>query len=147
MKRLLFAALVVFLFTQTALADIGVGGPRTKSKPLGAIRTQPYSPYSLSNPYGAGSPYRANGLMNPYSKYGSPYSNRSWTNPYATKAPQLYGPSGRYYGRLSTNPYAKNSTSNRYGKYGSRYSPYSLKNPYGAGSRYSTRPIYVYPSK
>jgi hypothetical protein len=28
--------------------------------------------------------------MNPYSPYGSPYSNESHTNPYATDAPRLY---------------------------------------------------------
>jgi len=47
----------------------------------------PYDPNCLDNPYGAGSPYKPDGLMNPYSQNGSPYSNRSWTNPYATNAP------------------------------------------------------------
>jgi hypothetical protein len=43
-----------------------------------------FDPNSLANPYGAGSPYKADGLMNPYSQYGSPYSSKSWRNPYAT---------------------------------------------------------------
>jgi hypothetical protein len=52
----------------------------------------PYDPRCLDNPYGAGSPYKADGLMNPYSRYGSPYSNQSWTNPYPypSDAPRLY---------------------------------------------------------
>lgn len=57
--------------------------------------------------------------MNPYSKYGSPYSNKSWTNPYATDAPKIVGEDGSYHGRLSTNPYDPDSTSNPYGRYGS----------------------------
>jgi hypothetical protein len=46
----------------------------------------PYDPNCLNNPYGAGSPYKSDGLMNPYSQYGSRYSNQSWTNPYAQKS-------------------------------------------------------------
>ena len=65
----------------------------------------PYDYYCLDNPYGAGSPYKADGLMNPYSKNGSRYSNDSWTNPYATNAPKIYDQNGNYKGRLSTNPY------------------------------------------
>lgn len=72
----------------------------------------PYDPDCLDNPYGAGSPYKPNGLMNPYSDYGSPYSNKSWTNPYATNAPRIIGEDGTYHGRLSTNPYDPDSTSN-----------------------------------
>jgi hypothetical protein len=58
----------------------------------------PYDPNCLSNPYGAGSPYKADGLMNPYSQYGSQYSNQSWTNPYATDAPKIYDQNGNYHG-------------------------------------------------
>ena len=47
----------------------------------------PYDQDCLNNPYGAGSPYKPNGLINPYGEYGSRYSNKSWTNPYATDAP------------------------------------------------------------
>ena len=106
----------------------------------------PYDPGCLSNPYGAGSPYKSDGLMNPYSEYGSPYSNKSWTNPYATDAPKIFGEDGTYHGRLSANPYHLDSTSNPYGRYGSRYSPDSLNNSYGAGSPYSSKKFYVVPS-
>src|SRR6266404_10001188 len=50
----------------------------------------PYDYNCLNNPYGAGSPYAPNGMMNSYSQYGSPYSNNSWTNPYATNPPRIY---------------------------------------------------------
>jgi len=136
MKRVV-CFLAVLLWVQWCVAE----------EPLGAFRTNPYSWNSLSNPYGAGNPYKANGLMNPRSKYGSLYSNKSWRDPYATRAPRLHGQRGTYYGRLSTNRYGSDSVSNPYGKYGNKYSPYSLRNPYGAGNPYSTRPIYVYPSK
>jgi hypothetical protein len=104
----------------------------------------PYDPRCLNNPYGAGSPYKADGLMNPYSPYGCPYSNKSHTNPYATDAPKLYDQQGSYRGRLSANPYDAESTSNPYGRYGSRYSPDSVNNPYGAGNPYGP-PLQVVP--
>jgi hypothetical protein len=109
------------------------------------IGSNPYSPDSLSNPYGAGSPYKADGLMNPYSQYGSRYSNNSWTNPYATNAPKIYSADGTYRGRLSTNKYDPDSISNPYGKYGNKYSSDSLNNPYGAGNPYSGTQHYVVP--
>lgn len=107
----------------------------------------PYDIDCLDNPYGAGSPYKSDGLMNPYSQYGSQYSNQSWTNPYATDAPKLYDSQGNYRGRLSTNQYDPDSISNPYGRYGSQYSSYSINNPYGAGSPYFNDPIYVVPSQ
>ncbi len=107
----------------------------------------PYGQDCLDNPYGAGSPYKADGLMNPYSKYGSRYSNKSWTNPYATEAPQLYDHQGNYRGRLSSNPYDPDSTSNAFGRYGSTYSSDSINNPYGAGNPFNPSPIYVVPSR
>ncbi len=107
----------------------------------------PYDPDCLDNPYGAGSPYRADGLMNPYSEFGSPYSNKSWRNPYATDAPRLYDQDGNYRGRLSTNRFDPDSVSNPYGRFGSPYSPESLNNPYGAGNPYSPKKIYVVPSR
>ena len=116
-------------------------------QPLADLRANRYDPNSLSNKFGAGSPYKTDGLLNPYSQNGSRYSNDSWRNPYATNAPQIYGSDGTYLGRLSTNRFDPDSTSNRFGAYGSRYSPTSINNPYGAGSPYSTRRIYVYPSK
>jgi len=119
----------------------------TPSAPVGAFGVNRYDPDSLANPYGAGSPYKADGLMNPYSQYGSPYSNKSWRNPYATDAPKLYDSQGNYRGKFSANPYDPDSTSNPYGRYGSPYSPDSIRNPYGAGNPYSNKPIYVVPSR
>lgn len=110
-------------------------------------QTCPYDPRCLNNPYGAGSPYKPDGLMNPYSPQGSQYSNQSWTNPYATDAPRLYDSQGNYRGRLSANPYDPDSTSNPYGRYGSQYSPDSINNPYGAGNPYNPQPIRVVPSR
>lgn len=106
-----------------------------------------YDPNSLSNPYGAGSPYKADGLMNPYSQYGSQYSNDSWTNPYATNAPKIYSQDGSYHGRMSTNKYDQDSISNPYGRFGNKYSPDSLNNPYGAGNPYSSTKYYVVPQR
>jgi hypothetical protein len=111
-------------------------------RPLGDLRANRYDPDSLSNPYGAGSPYKSDGLMNPYSRYGSPYSNDSWRNPFATNPPRLSNG-----GELSANRYRENSTSNPFGRFGSPYSPDSLSNPFGAGNPYSTKPIYVWPSR
>ena len=85
--------------------------------------------------------------MNPYSPYGSPYSNESHTNPYATDAPRLYDSQGQYRGRLSNNPYEPDSVANPYGQYGNPYSPNSINNPYGAGNPYNPNPIYVVPSR
>ena len=112
-----------------------------------ALAICPYVQSCLNNPYGAGSPYKSDGLMNPYSQYGSQYSNKSWTNPYATEAPKLYDNQGNYRGRLSSNPYDPDSVSNPYGRYGSQYSPDSVNNPYGAGNPYSGQRIYVVPSR
>lgn len=112
-----------------------------------ALADCPYDPDCLSNPYGAGSTYKADGLMNPYSPYGSPYSNKSWTNPHATDAPKLYDDQGKYLGRLSRNPYDPDSTSNPYGRFGSPYSPDSIHNPFGAGNPFSGRKVYVVPQK
>ncbi len=110
-------------------------------------QTCPYDPRCIDNPYGAGSTYKPDGLNNPYSQYGSQYSNKSHTNPYATDAPKLYDQNGNYRGRLSSNPYDPDSTSNPHGRYGSRYSPESINNPYGAGNPYKQQPIYVRPSR
>lgn len=121
--------------------------PSMPSTYVGAFNVNRFDPNSLANPYGAGSPYKPDGLMNRYSQYGSPYSNKSWNNPYATDAPQLYDAQGNYHGKLSSNPYDPDSTSNPYGRYGSPFSPDSINNPYGAGSPYSTTPIYVVPSQ
>jgi len=148
MKTLLVAPLFIMatMMAQPASAGIRSGGgsssarSRSNSAPLGVNR---YDPYSLANPHGAGSPYKTNGLVNPYSRYNSRYSNQSWRNPYATQAPKLYQ-GGNYRGNWNTNRYTPNSTSNPYGRYGNRHSPNSINNPYGAGNPYS-KPIYVWP--
>ena len=114
--------------------------------PLSANANCPYDPNCLNNPYGAGSPYKSDGLMNPYSQNGSPYSNKSWTNPYATDAPKIFDEDGNYRGRLSNNPYDPDSISNPYGRYGNPYSSESINNPYGAGNPYSNKKFYVIPS-
>ncbi len=113
---------------------------------LADLSASRYDSNSLSNPYGAGSPYKTDGLMNPYSQYGSRYSSQSWTNRYATSPPKIYS-NGKYLGELSSDRYRSDSVSNPYGRYGSRYSSDSINNPYGSYGRYSTRPIYVYPGK
>jgi hypothetical protein len=67
---------------------------------LGELSANPYNPYSTSNPFGAGSPFKLDGLNNPFSPFGSPFSNQSATNPLATDAPRLLvrmsGPSGLF---------------------------------------------------
>ncbi|MEI8014073.1 MAG: hypothetical protein WCH20_04465 [Nitrospira sp.] len=42
------------------------------------------------NLFGAGSPFKSDGINNPFSPYGSPFSNQSATNPFATDAPRLF---------------------------------------------------------
>jgi len=103
----------------------------------GELSANPFNPDSTSNPFGAGSLFKADGLNNPFSPYGSPFSNQSATNPFATDAPRLYDQEGNYRGKLSTNPYDPDSTSNPYGRYGNPYSPDSINNPFGAGNPYS----------
>lgn len=107
----------------------------------------PYDVNCLNNPYGAGSSYKADGLMNPYSANGSQYSNKSWTNPNATDAPKLYDSQGNYRGKLSANPHDADSTSNPNGRYGSQFSLDSISNPYGADNPYSSNKLYVVPSQ
>jgi hypothetical protein len=103
----------------------------------------PYDQNCLNNPYGAGSRYKSDGLMNPNSRYGSKYSNDSWRNPHATNAPKIYDQNGNYRGKLSSNKYDPDSVSNPYGRYGNKYSSDSINNPYGAGNPYSSNELYV----
>jgi len=105
-----------------------------------------YQYESLLNPYGAGSIYRSDGYMNPYSRNGSRYSDESWTNPYASSPPRLYSRSSGYRGEWSSNRYSSDSTSNPYGRYGNRYSSESPLNRY-SGESYLERPLYVFPSR
>jgi hypothetical protein len=100
---------------------------------LGELSANPYNPDSTSNSFGAGSPFKADGLNNPFSPYGSPFSNQSTTNPFATDAPRLYDQQGNYRGKLSTNPYDPDSTSNPYGRYGSPFLPDSSIIPTAPG--------------
>ncbi len=93
---------------------------------LGNLSANIYNSDSTSNLYGAGSPYRVNGINNVYGKYGSPYSNQSVRNPYATDAPKLFDSQGNYRGKLSSNRYDPESVSNPYGRYGNPYSRESL---------------------
>jgi hypothetical protein len=127
MKKFALLMVMIFILTQSAFAG----------DYLGNLNQNPYDPNSINNPYGAGSRFKSDGVNNPYSKYGSPYSNHSTTNPYATKSPKIVDDRGNYRGRLSTNPYHPESTSNPHGRYGSKYSPDSINNPYGAGNPYS----------
>jgi|GEM_PF-4333248 len=125
--RLLFLFLLVFspLFC-------------TAEEYLGKISANEFDQDSIANPYGAGSVYKANGIMNPYSPYGNPYSNQSWANPYATDAPRLYDSQGNYRGKLSLNKFDLDSVSNPYGRYGNKFSPESVNNPHGAGNKFKS---------
>jgi hypothetical protein len=60
-----------------------------------------------ANPFGAGSPFKPDGLNNPFTPYGSPFNKQSTTNPYATDAPRLYDQEGNYRVKLSPNPYGR----------------------------------------
>lgn len=107
---------------------------------LADLRANKYDPDSLSNPFGAGSIYRSDGLMNPYSQFGNRYSADSWRNPYATTPPRLSNG-----GQFSSNRYLSDSVSNPYGRFGSRFSSESIQNPFGEGSSFLTKPLYVFP--
>ena len=120
MKRFIISALAC-VYATTALAQVNC----------------PADPRCLNNPYGAGNPYKGDGLMNPYSEHGSRYSDKSWTNPNANNTPRIYDNQGNYRGKLSNNPNDPDSISNPYGQYGSSTSPDSINNPYGAGNPYN----------
>jgi hypothetical protein len=86
----------------------------------------------LDNPYGAGSPYKAEGS---YSQYDSPYSNKSGT--YSTDAPKIFSDEEddeEDRGSLSRDPYDAYWTYNPYGEYGGPNSSDSINNPYGTGA-------------
>lgn len=57
---------------------------------LGELSVNEFDFDSTANSFGAGSPFRPDGLNNPFSPYGSPFSSQSATNPFATDAPRLY---------------------------------------------------------
>ena len=123
MKTLPIMLLIILLSVATVNAE-----------DLGNLSANPFDPDSTANPFGKGSPFAANGVNNPFSPYGSPFSNQSATNPFATDPPRLYDQQGNYRGKLSVNPYDPDSTSNPFGRYGSPFSSESLNNPYGAGN-------------
>ncbi|MBS0156597.1 MAG: hypothetical protein JSS38_18590 [Nitrospira sp.] len=64
------------------------------AKDLGELSANPHQQNSTANPFGAGSPFAPNGIKNPFSRYGSPFSNQSAMNPFATDAPRLYDQQG-----------------------------------------------------
>ncbi|MEW6247047.1 MAG: hypothetical protein AB1555_10090 [Nitrospirota bacterium] len=117
-----------------ALVLVNMASIAAQPVDIGELSANPFRPESIANLFGAGSPFAPNGVNNPFSLYGSPFSNQSATNPYATQAPRLYDQEGNYRGKLSANPYDPDSTSNPLGRYGSPFSPDSINNPYGAGS-------------
>ncbi len=125
LERNLIVAMIGITYVSVSYAQICPGDPRC-----------------LNNPYGAGNPNKPDGLMNPYSQYGSRHSNQSHTNPYATNAPKIYDAQGNYRGRLSSNPYDLDSVSNPYGRYGNPNSPESPKN---IANRYNPNPYQVVP--
>ena len=126
MKRL---SLIVFILV--AFSSVSWSGQY-----LGNLSSNPYGSNSTANPYGAGNPY-GNGINNPYSQYGSQFSNKSPNNPYATDAPKLYDSQGNYRGKLSTNQFDPDSVSNPFGRYGSQFSPDSINNQFGAGNQFN----------
>ena len=85
---------------------------------LGELSANPYNPDSTSNPFGAGSPFKLDGINNPFSPYGSPFSNQSAKNPFATDAPRLYDQQGNYRGKLSANPVGLSGFSGSFGSFG-----------------------------
>lgn len=134
MKKIIYISSILYLILfATSYAQVKVGN------------CSKFDPDCIHNPYGAGSPYKNDGINNPYSNQGSPYSNQSATNPYVTDAPKLRDQNGNYRGRLSKNPYAADSTSNPYGRYGNPYSADSINNPNGAGN--PNNEIFIDPPK
>lgn len=103
---------------------------------LGNLSANPFLYESTANSFGAGSPFASNDINNPFSPYGSPFSNTSVTNLFATDAPRLYDQQGHYRGKLGANPFDPDSTANPFGRYGSRFSEESINNPFGAGNPY-----------
>ena len=48
-----------------------------------------FSPDSIENMFGKGSEFDPDSLTNEFGKYGSRFSQESWTNPFATKPPAV----------------------------------------------------------
>ena len=98
------------------------------------MSANPFAFDSTANAFWGRQSFRATVNNNPFSPYGSPFSNQSATNPFATDAPRLYDQADNYRGKLSANTLEPDSTSNRFGRYGSPLSPDSINNQFGAGS-------------
>ena len=48
-----------------------------------------FSPDSIENPFGKGSQFDSDSLRNQFGRYGSRFSQESWTNPFATRPPAV----------------------------------------------------------
>ncbi len=82
----------VFPIAATAQDGLIIVDPTT-DKYLGNLNSNRYDPNSVVNPYGRyGSPYSADSINNPYGQYGSPYSSNSANNPYTSKGPIIIEP-------------------------------------------------------
>jgi hypothetical protein len=124
--RVFVTLLIVASLTSSAMAQ----------EYLGQLGGNEFNYNSTNNEFGAGSPFRPNGINNSIGVYGSETSDLSARNPFARNAPKLYDSQGNYRGKLSANEFDPESISNPYGRYGSPYSPDSINNPYGAGSEF-----------
>ena len=77
MWKSIFMFSVIFMSTSIVYAE-----------DLGNLSANPFDFDSSSNAFGKGSPFAPNGINNPFSPYGSPFSNTSATNPFASDATQ-----------------------------------------------------------
>jgi hypothetical protein len=53
-----------------------LGAAPAWAEDLGELSAHPFNPDSTANPFGAGSPFKSEGINNPFSPYGSPFSNQ-----------------------------------------------------------------------
>lgn len=124
--RIFVAFLIVVSLSSAAIAQ----------EYLGQLGGNEFNYNSTNNEFGAGSPFRPNGINNSIGVYGSETSDLSARNPFARNAPKLYDSQGNYRGKLSANEFDPESISNPYGRYGSEFSSDSINNPFGAGSEF-----------
>lgn len=107
MKRLLLLMAAIAAFSIGASAQNYGSIYGTDGHYLGQYDLNRFDSNSILNPYGRyGSPYSSESINNPYSMYGSPYSTQSARNPYTVTPPTLYNqtlPMGQ--APLTTNPY------------------------------------------
>lgn len=76
-----------------------------------------FSPDSIENEFGKGNEYDRDSLRNKFGKYGSPFSQESWTNPYSTEPPAVIQEEGYRY----DSGYKGDLTENDYNPYSLRY--------------------------